>query len=82
MHLSTYSHFRSNAMPMTNRSADTVPGHLVTLVTAPEHLMTLVSVGQCCVGHTGCLEKGHTRSQILTLRLHPSPPNEDRQDNA
>lgn len=50
MHLSSYSHFGSNAMPMTNRSPDAMPGHL----------MTLVSVSQCCVGYTGCSGKGHT----------------------
>lgn len=71
--MSTYSHFRShfrsNVMPMTNRSPDATPGHFMTL-------------GQYCVGRTGCSGKEHTRNQILVLGLHPSPPNEDRQDNA
>lgn len=61
MHLSTYSHFRSNVMPMTNRSPDATPGHPMTL-------------DQCCVGHSGCSGEGHTGSQILVLELHPSHP--------
>lgn len=73
MHLSTNSHFRSSVTtPATNRSPDAVPGHLVTVV----------NLGQCSVGHTGCSGEGHTGSQILVLGLHPSPPYEDRQDNA